>query len=1271
LSTFTIPQSSGFNRSSEPSDGSKSVYLTMVFTDLVDSTRIKSSLGDAEAVRIISQHHQIVRELLDGYEGAFEIDQTGDGFFLAFPTPSEAVTFALSLQQIHAQLIEEMPPVRVGIHAGEVVKRPAPSGSSKKWELIGLAVDQAARISGLALGRQILLTQVVLDNARQRLKGSELDSNFNISWMAHGDYRLKGIDGSMSIGEVGIEGYSTLAPPPNSEKATRDVLEADEITLGWRPGVGMDVPHADRFVLKEKLGEGGFGEVWLGEHRATHTRRVFKFCFHADRLRSLKRELMMLRLLSEALGERPDIAKVHDVQFDEPPFYLIMEYTEGGNLIEWVESKGGVEEIPLKQRLKIVSQIGKALAAAHSIGVVHKDVKPTNILIEERQDGTIQPRLTDFGIGELVDEDFLKEIQLSGTMVNQKSVLESSSNTSGGTQMYMAPELLTGALPSPRTDIYSLGVILYQMVIGDLRRPLGVGWSRTIKDRFLRMEVARCVVSEPDRRLQSACAVSERIESFERRKLIRRVLEGIGGVGAVGAVILAFMVYGDLSTRQVKQEAERIVTQAQEQIVEQENLTLKATKYAEMAKLILELKQNEIALANKIGSRFREPLWLRSDIRKPGLSKGERENIERLWDEEKTLEEDRRKIEQALKSDTDFTAFEPLLGKRPSNLAMFETNIRMRGNLDDHEWIILALDYEKIAQAYPQAVEPLIGEGVALFRAGDLQGAEAALNKAFKKLEEQGDQESGRFNNVLLMLSQLYGLLPAAEDLNDRQQRNIIRHQAMERLLFAMGFDAARLSLSMVPPNQRVVDESPLMQEESVALTGNVIDALISLLKEQSSLLSQDRLIAGLENIRGYLVNWREEANFAEFVKNIPNLTRTDNPFVAYAKLNFDPDLIARQLILARTSKASHVAVLGDGERAKAMMREIKQDAIELIRKQSGETNSSEIRNDPLLWRLELADADIYDALQEYPKAADILESAYRKAVKYHSEGLTTQDYFEVALRRFTTSIVRAFLAGWEGDRQEFIDDVEKYLNDLDEDSDQLVALYYCARSVHHYELRNWSQAKLYLESAIAKYRESADLGLGIRPESETTIWLRVTLWIYAQDVVDPDRLAEVWELSTKLVNAYNALGLARTQDMAFVEYTQSIIAAKMGRGDEAMRSIEGAFNTINSVLLPAKPNAKRIGLLYLGRMRMELRPESEIEAATIEYQRLLRRSVEEREDDRFSTLDRIQSNLDLEDGSGFKPGDDAETTSTQSGSTSKGPPSPATPIKAGDKPTS
>src|SRR5437016_7928 len=220
-------------------------------------------------------------------------------------------------------------------------------------------------------------------------------------------------------------------------------------------------------------------------------RRVFKFCFRADRVRSLKREMTLFRLLKERIGDHPNIVALRDVYFDEPPFYVMMDYVEGRDLKSWSEER--LESIPLETRLEIVAQIADALQAAHDAGVIHRDVKPGNILVSnpksEIRNPKLEVKLTDFGIGQVVSEEALKGVTKAGFT---QTIIADSSSSQTGSQMYMAPELLAGKPASTRSDIYSLGVVLYQLLVGDFTQPVTTDWADDISDPLLRDDLKHC-----------------------------------------------------------------------------------------------------------------------------------------------------------------------------------------------------------------------------------------------------------------------------------------------------------------------------------------------------------------------------------------------------------------------------------------------------------------------------------------------------------------------------------------------------------------------------------------------------------------------------------------------------------------------------------------------------------------------------------------------------------------------------------------------------------
>jgi serine/threonine-protein kinase len=379
-----------------------------MFTDLVDSVALKTRLGGVAYASLISAHDSLFKGIVADVPGATVLKDTGDGFLARFATASDAVQAGLQLQLALSpeRWSHEPVSVRVGVHLGEVTELEVEQETGRP-KLVGLAADLAARLMGLALPGQILMTRAAFDDARQYL-GAALSSDDEsdgrkLTWIAHGAFELKGSEDPTEVYEVGIAGISPFTTPPDSDKARRVRAEQDRELSGWRPAAGLSVPGRASFTLDRRLGAGGFGEVWLGRHDRTHELRVFKFCFDRESVLSLRNELATIRCIRKHLGDRNDIARLHDVQLDEPPYFLESDFSEHGSLRDWAETQGGLSQLPLALRLSFFVQVCEAVAAAHSVGVLHRDIKPSNILVRLGSGGEPCPCLADFGISVMTD----------------------------------------------------------------------------------------------------------------------------------------------------------------------------------------------------------------------------------------------------------------------------------------------------------------------------------------------------------------------------------------------------------------------------------------------------------------------------------------------------------------------------------------------------------------------------------------------------------------------------------------------------------------------------------------------------------------------------------------------------------------------------------------------------------------------------------------------------------------------------------------------------
>src|SRR6266496_4028774 len=301
----------------------------------------------------------------------------------------------------------------------------------------------------------------------------------------------------------------------------KSVAAAAGPELGFRAG---DVVAArEQWRLTRPLERSGSSEVWIAENPKTREERVFKFASDGVRLKGLKREITVSRFVRESLGERPEFVRILEWNFETSPFFLESEYA-GPNLAEWAEGQGGLSRVTLNLRLRLLIDVAKAVAAAHGIGVLHKDLKPANILIIPAASGAgWQIKIADFGSASLFDPARLQALGITNLGFTQTA--SSDAQALSGTVMYLAPEVLAGQSPSASADVFGLGVLLYQLVIGDFRKPLAPGWESEIVDPLLREDIADAACGDPEKRLSSAAELAERLETLEQRRSRRDELE--------------------------------------------------------------------------------------------------------------------------------------------------------------------------------------------------------------------------------------------------------------------------------------------------------------------------------------------------------------------------------------------------------------------------------------------------------------------------------------------------------------------------------------------------------------------------------------------------------------------------------------------------------------------------------------------------------------------------------------------------------------------------
>jgi serine/threonine protein kinase/WD40 repeat protein len=322
----------------------------------------------------------------------------------------------------------------------------------------------------------------------------------------------------------------------------------------WRPAERAIIPGTS-WVLTERIGQGGAGEVWTGIHKQLGERRVFKFCDTEEKARTLKREVTLFRLLKERVGRNPHFITLHEVSLDEPPWYLMMDFVEARDLASWCAAQpGGLASLPENQRLEIVIQAADGLQAAHEAGILHRDIKPANLLVRDDASHTIHVFIADFGIGQIVTDQLLRDQTRLGFT---QTVSDLRSDRLSGTLLYLAPEILEGNPATIRSDIYSLGVVLWQLLIGNLAAALDPSdWHARVPDPLLKDVLYRCLAGSPAKRWASAGelaaalrALPERRAAEERRRAEIAAREraayrrGILRTAAIAGMIIAAVLF--------------------------------------------------------------------------------------------------------------------------------------------------------------------------------------------------------------------------------------------------------------------------------------------------------------------------------------------------------------------------------------------------------------------------------------------------------------------------------------------------------------------------------------------------------------------------------------------------------------------------------------------------------------------------------------------------------------------------------------------------------
>lgn len=306
----------------------------------------------------------------------------------------------------------------------------------------------------------------------------------------------------------------------------------------WQP----DDVIREKYRIMGKIGQGGMGAVYKAEHLVFEELRALKVLVpqlaHDESLiRHLRQEARITRRLSH-----PNAVRMEDLdRAEDGRVFIVMEYVEGVSLSDLVRMTGA---LPVPRVIEITQQLCSALDCAHGLGMIHRDIKPHNILLVRQSDDRDLVKLLDFGIAKVREGAMERGKEITGITMTKSGFVV-------GTPQYMSPEQAMGKPGNEldgRSDLYSVGVLMYEVLTGDLpfkaNTPLElllqhvhtppVSPARRRPDLNLHESVTSIVMKalekDPASRFQSAreiiLALSEAAEIFERETVIKRISTG-------------------------------------------------------------------------------------------------------------------------------------------------------------------------------------------------------------------------------------------------------------------------------------------------------------------------------------------------------------------------------------------------------------------------------------------------------------------------------------------------------------------------------------------------------------------------------------------------------------------------------------------------------------------------------------------------------------------------------------------------------------------------
>lgn len=280
--------------------------------------------------------------------------------------------------------------------------------------------------------------------------------------------------------------------------------------------IGQTILH---YKILAKLGEGGMGVVYLAEDINLERKVAIKFLPHSFSITSEDKERFKTEARAAAALNHPNISTIHSIEETENDRFIVMEYVEGKELKDIVETRHGVS-LQINDIINYSIQIAEGLDKAHKKGIIHRDIKSSNIMITDEN----KVKIMDFGLAKMRGE---KGLTKTGTTV--------------GTAAYMSPEQVNGKEADKRSDIWSFGIVLYEMITHHLPfqssydaalfysiindEPEHIDTSnREIPDRLLSI-VNRCLEKDPEKRFSDFGEILSILEYIKAHQQIEKKID--------------------------------------------------------------------------------------------------------------------------------------------------------------------------------------------------------------------------------------------------------------------------------------------------------------------------------------------------------------------------------------------------------------------------------------------------------------------------------------------------------------------------------------------------------------------------------------------------------------------------------------------------------------------------------------------------------------------------------------------------------------------------